>query len=426
LWAPENAVELGMETLLDRLLQFLSICQAAGPYLKYLYLKVESFVEYNFLEEEWLAARSCNQIIDYIVRQISLQQTSFEDELHLDLSLDPLGDVDEYRPHVAQMLSLLGPKITKLDLREKIPSIVEYLPTMEKLRAFCLQNAGEPDEAEYEILWRLVSPLPVTELLFVDVGFLPMFNTLVPRNLRYLVLNGVDDIVSACLVCYTQLPQLSSCVFNDGKVKDDEVARETVLKETTCTRLNFVSFRDSFAPAGIVSAIAKKNPLLYFCGAPINISDDDICQLQLHCPINSFYMTLKEFDPLTPRSLVSVVGLLTLSQMPHLEHVILRSTLLNLVDFSLLSQWAWASRTIEEIEFGNPDFTPHVSPSDIKAHLSGDDSFKEWVVELVTPIDPRAKPLRGWKMYGDRLRVALGRSGWSSDLKVEAKKNGKT
>jgi hypothetical protein len=411
LWEPENAVELGMETLLDRLLQFLSICQAAGPYLKYLYLKVEPFVESNFLEAEWPAARSCNQIIYYIVGQISLQQTNLEDGFYLDLGTDPVGDVDEYRPHVAQILSLLGPKITKLELNEKIPSIVEYLPTMEKLHTFCLRNAGEPDEAECEMLWRLVSPLPVTELLFVDVGFLPMFNTFVPPNLRSLVLNGVDDIISACVVCYTQLPELSACVFNQGKVKDDQVARETVLKETICTRLNFVSFRDSFAPAGIVSTIAKKNPRLHFCGAPINISDEDISQLQLHCPISSFYMTLKEFDALTPRSLVSVVGLLTLSRMPYLEDVVLRSTLLNLIDFNLLSQWAWVNKTIENVEFGNPNFTPDVLPSDIKPHLSGDDSFKEWMVELVTPVDPRAKPRSGWKIHGDRLRDAIGRSG---------------
>jgi F-box-like len=403
LYSLRNPVDVErMVTIHDRLLEFLSIYQFASPYLKYLDLAVDPLPD-GPEWEDWPIARACNQIIYFLARQISLQQTDFEEGFAVEIT--SMGDDPSCRPHIDKILSLLGPKITDLELYDEIPSIVEHLPTMTALRHFGFHNLGESDEGESEMLWRVTSQLSsISDLMFSYVDYLPNFN-IFASHVTELALNDIDDIISACVVCYTQMPHLRQCVFNDGQVKDEGVARETVLKDTCCTRLDFVGFRESFAPAGIVSIIAKKNPHLRYCGAPTNISDDDIRQLQMHCPrLGRFYMSLMDFDPLTPRSLVSVRGLLDLSRMPRLGEIILHSCLLKQVDRNVLSQWAWSSK-FEGVEFCQYD----VPAVDVKVFLSGDDSFKEWMAEFVTLSNDFC-----WRVDMDKLRGALGKIGLDS------------
>jgi hypothetical protein len=199
------------------------------------------------------------------------------------------------------------------------------------------------------------------------------------------------------------MPHLRHCEFESGDVKDEDVARETVLKETCCARLNSVSFRDSFAPPGIISVIAKKNPNLEYCVAPTNVTDDDIRQLQLRCPLNRFHMSLTHYDPLTPCPLVSVRGLSDLSRMLRVDDILLHARVISLVDRDLLSQWAWSSK-FEIVEFRKCNM-----PLDVKVFLSGDESFKEWMAELVKPSN-----VYHWRINMDKLRDALGNIGLES------------
>lgn len=194
LYTLDNAVKL--DAIHHRLIELLSIYQFASPWLKHLELGVGPFIESEFDFDsdwgDWALAEACNQIINFIVSHIALRETKFEEGLAVGIVL--MGAGEDRRPHINTILSLLGPKITALGLRETIPYIVEHLPTMTALRSFRFESFDEEDEAEAEMLWRAISQLSsVLDNSFSRVGCPPKSNTFA-SHVTKLALNDIDDI----------------------------------------------------------------------------------------------------------------------------------------------------------------------------------------------------------------------------------------
>ena len=388
----------------SRIDKFLQIYKHAAPHLRTLSLKVEPFIPSDCAHDGlWPLLHCCNDSIYRCLTLIIKRESDFP-TLNLDVGPEAWAFDIERRPHLQQILSMMGPKITSLEISETSQFLQPFLPRMRRLREINIHNVSNPQEDDSASAWTAISRLHLKKVILAGFNHPRNIRGYISQTLTRLALNGLDDVVAATVVCYTQLPQLLVCALNRGKVKDPDVARTTVIPNTVCTKLLQVCFLDSFVPAGIISTIAKSNPNLSFCGAPPNISDQDLFHLRNNCPqLRVILMSDGRLDDLTPVPLITPTGLADIPHMRRLQSLRLHDSLLCHINESLLVSMARNNVILSILRISLPkDRRGKWVKSDIHASLSGSDEFKEWFLDSVLPISSRAV---SWEISLDALRV---------------------
>lgn len=371
--------------ILSNIERFLGVYSHVGAYLKSLDLRVEPFIPTDCVHDGlWPILSCCNDRIYHLLGQVMAKDCCLE-SLSLEVGREAWRYDEEFRPHVQHILWMLGPKITELTISEHSQFLGLWVPTMRRLRKIVAFNIGEFDENESTSLWKAISQLPVTETQLLGFPLPANFPSYISSSLTNLCLRGLDDIVTAIVVCYTQLPSLVSCALNQGRVKDPETARATMVKQTVCTKLTQVCFLNSFTPVGLVGVIAKNNPGLDFIGAPPNISDDDMCALATHCK----YLQIVELskgglNEITPHIQLTKRGLDHLPKMGRLSILSLDYHHARFLDKEFLSALARNAPSLWLFDFSLPKDQPReFNRSRIRDAFSGTDEYKDWILDFV-------------------------------------------
>jgi F-box-like len=387
-----------------RLEQFLAIYKSAAPGLKSLNLVLQPFIPTDCINEElWSSANGCNDLIYNLVAEVVHRESPLE-KLRVNVGNGAWAYDVEFRPHLYQLLYLLAPKITSLELAEQTDAILPFLPAMKSLTEFEFDAIGEHDEEQATAIWQALSRLPLVEVGFSQLNVPLEFHRFAPQSLTKLCMNGVDDIVSACMVCLTRLPNLEWCCLNNGKLKPRKTPPDELpLTEIVCTKLIQVCFLNSLVPAGIISVIAKQNHNLRMCLAPPNVTDHDIHMLSLNCPLlQTFLMSNAKC---IPTCMVSRSGLCDLTRLGRLQTLCLHTDLLPVIDMALLSSFAENNSILAKLEIWFPeDGGKRCSPLDVNELLTGEEYFKEMFVELLGDNKCR-DPI--WIIKGADLRAKL-------------------
>jgi hypothetical protein len=392
-----------IKSLIDK---FIQIYKHAAPHLRTLSLKVEPFIPSDCAHDGlWPLLHCCNDSIYYCLGLIVNRESDFA-TLNLDVGREVWAFDIEYRPHLQQILWMMGPKITSLEISETPQFLQPFLPRMQRLRKINIRNASSPQEEDSVGAWKAISRLHLKKIVLSGFSHPRNLQGCVSQTLTRLALNGLDDVVDAAVVCYTQLSQLVVCALNWGKVKDPDVARTTIIPNTVCTKLLQVYFLDSFVPTGIISTIAKSNPNLDFCGAPPNISDQDLFHLRNYCPqLRVILMSDGTLDDLTPLPLITPKGLAEIPYMRRLQSLRLHHSLLCHINESLLLSIARNNIILSRLRISlQKDRLGKWVKPDIHASLSVSDEFREWFIDSVLPTQSRAV---SWEISLDALRVKV-------------------
>jgi hypothetical protein len=397
--------ERNASVLRHRLEKFLAIYKSAAHGLKSLSLLLQPFIPTDCVVDElWPSVNGCNDLIYALTGEIVHRDSDFE---MFDLYLGTGAwtyDVS-FRPHLYQLLRLTATRITSLGLTEHPIAITPYLPEMRSLRKLRFHAIGEHDEEQTRSIWKALSGLPLREVILDQLDGSYDFQLFVPQTLTRITMNGVDDIVAACVVCYSQFPNLEHCCLNNGKLKDPKGAPAAVITETVCTKLLQVCFLNSICPAGIISAIARRNHNLHMCLAPPNVTDEDIRLLRANCPsLRTFLMSTANFNSVVPACLISRSGLEHLVHLRRLQTIRLHSDLLPVVDISLLSSIAKSNSVLETLMLLFPDDRHKMwTRQDVREKLLGNESFKEFIGLMKE--SPDWPPI--WAIEGPDLRTTF-------------------
>jgi hypothetical protein len=385
-----------------RLEQFLAIYKSAAPSLKSLSLSLRPFIPSDCaFDELWPSANSCNDIIYHLICEVIHGNSNLQ-KFQLEIGDGAWAFDVEFRPHLYQLLNLTAPKITSLGLAEHLTAILPFLPIMQSLEVLRFHSIGEPDEEETGVLWNTLAQMSLHEVRLTQLNFFPEFHRFVPHTLAKLNMHGLDDIVSACIACFTYLPNLEWCCLNHAKRKDSNPAPDDVLSDTVCTKLVQVCFLNSLAPANILSVIAKRNHGLRVCVAPPNVGDQDFRDLSLNCPdLRVITMSTAKYTPDHP---VSRSALGDLSRLRRLQYLRLHSDLLPIFDISILSSIAQKNCILAKLTISRPeDRGGMLTRSTLREKLSGDDVFKDLFMTLL-----RDDNAQVWRIDVPDLRAKLG------------------
>ena len=371
-----------IKTVVDKLVR---IYEYTEPYLHDLSLKIEPFVPSNCENESlWPLLNSCNDSIYNCLGQIAHRQTDFP------IFLTEIGrrawqfDI-EYRAHLQQILWLLAPKITTLEISESPFFLNGWLPTMKRLRSLIVENVGATTDDDFVAMWKAFSTLPLKRLSVNGFKFPNNLPSYVSQTLTSVFLNGVDDVVAACTVCYTQLRHLERCGLNSGKATNPNNYRSITIRNTVCTKLVQVCFFESMIPVGLVATIARRNPQLKFCGAPPNISDDDVLHLRKHCPRLSMLRMSVNLNDVLPQFQLTKVGLAEISRMMSLQDLKLHYSHVGYLDRTLLLAIAGNCCLLGILQFSKPQDSGsggNWGELDVRACLVGSEEFKDWFLRL--------------------------------------------
>lgn len=393
----------------SKLKKLLNVYTHAAPSLQTLVLDVEPFIPTDVVHDGlWPILNCCNDSIYNFLGQLKYRETGLR-HLNLTLGRSVWRYEETFQSHVEQVLWMLGSMITTLDITEHPGFIAPWLPTMPRLQVLEFHNVDPADELGSISFWKAIAPLNISRAQLTGFNLPKNLCQYISRTVTRIALNQVNDIVTACEVCYTQLSQLEVCCLNSGAVKSFEAARSTVIKETVCRRLVQICFLESFAPVGIVSTIAKSNPLLAFCGAPINISDNDVYNLGKHCKrLRVLDMSRGKIDKITPHIQLTKAGLAPLPQMRRLNRLSLHHRHACLLDKPIIVALASCNRLMRQFEISLPPLPRGQSTEDmesvIKGAVSGSSEFHEWLVRFVENNDPEG---RGWRIRLSEIRETL-------------------
>jgi hypothetical protein len=372
--------------ILATLEQFLQLYQHINPYLQNLDLKVEPFIPTDCAHDGlWPILNCCNDRIYHLIGRIMAKDSGLK-SLSLEVGREAWQYEGEFRPHVQQILWMLGPKITALRISEDAQFLSLWLPTMPQLRNITAVNVGiDFDSSESTSLWRAISRLSVVEACLIDFPLPSQFPSKTSSTITHLCLRGLDDIVTACVVCYTQFPHLNVCSLNEGRVKDIAVARSAVIEQTVCTKLTQVHLLNSFAPKGLIRVVAKSNPDVNLCGAPKNTSDDDLHSLAMYCKkLRILDLSQGNPDEITPQTQLTKSGLDHIAAMRQLRILSLDYRHASLLDTENLCALAINLPFLWLFDFSFPKRGIEIfCRTRIRAALSGTEEFKDKVFEHV-------------------------------------------
>ena len=380
---------------------FVRIYEYAEHYIKGLVVKVEPFVPADCMNESlWPLLNNCNDIIYHCLGLIAHRETDFE-MLVAEIGREAWGFDIEYRPHLQQMLWLLAVRITTLEINESPFFINNWLPAMQRLRSLTIKNVGGTSDDDLMAMWSAISGLRLRWLALSGFKCPPNIQRYLTRTLTSLFLIGLDDVVSACVVCFTQMPQLERCTLNAGTAKYPKEDATVVIGDTVCTKLFQVLLYESPVPVGLVSVIAKKNPRLAFCGAPPNISDEDMFNLRNHCPRLRALQLSCNLDSL-PSPRLTQAGLAEVIQMPALQSLRLHAS--HVHDMNRQFMLAIASKCIllHSLRFTIPmeqQGGREWGKEDVRASLHGSTEFRDWFVDLW-----RKRTITTWEISISSLR----------------------
>jgi hypothetical protein len=355
----------------------LSVYNCCAPYVTNLELHLVPFIPTDCAHDGlWPLLNCSNDIIYQLFGQVANRDLDFK-TLQLTVGQGAWSYDVEFRPHLHQILTMLGSKITYLKVSEYPQLLSPRLPTMGRLNEIRIFNVGNPEECDTVGIWGALSPLAIQRVVLVNFRVPRNLCDYVSRSLTILAWNGVDDIVTACVVCYTQLPHLEVCTLNGGRVKSEEAARTVVIPNVASTKLVQVGFLGSFAPKSLIAAIAKRNPGLKNCYAPTNLSDDDLLQLKIHCKkLRVLSMPLGDLDNITPQQRVTARGLAYLPEMRNLWRLILDHTHMSLLDEPLVFNIAKSNRLLTRftVQIARGESRELDRPS-LRAELTGNSDF---------------------------------------------------
>jgi hypothetical protein len=363
---------------------FVRVYEYAEPHVKKLLLKVEPFIPTDCATDSlWPLLNKCNDSIYHCLGRIAHRPTDFE-VLVAEIGRDGWAFDIEYRPHLQQMLWLLGPRITKLEIAESPFFINNWLPTMRRLRSLSIRNVGTTSDENLVAMWSAISNLRLKWLALSGVKFPPNIQRYISRTLTSLFLVGLDDVVTACLMVFTQMPQLERCAFNMGKRKCPREDGKVVIHDTVCTKLVQACFYDAPIPAGLISVVARNNPRLALCGAPPNLSDEDMLNLQKHCSLDSLIMS-DDLNMDQPAPLLTKTGLAEITRMPTIRYVRLNGDHLQHMNEQFIRTIARNCKRLHILGFtipldrrGSGDW----GKENIRAELRGSEEFKDWILGL--------------------------------------------
>jgi hypothetical protein len=234
-------------------------------------------------------------------------------------------------------------------------------------------------------MWTAIAALPISQLTLNGFIFPANIRRYISQTLTEVFLIGVDDVVAACVVFFSQLPQLTKCALNWGKEKNPETDRSVVIKDTVCTKLLRVYFVDSLVPVGLISVIAKKNHQLIYVTTPPNISDIDIINLRKFCPrLRDLSMSNGPVDLLMPTVRMTKVSFDEIPHMRALQCLTLHDRDVCYLEEPLLFAIAKNCSVLHILEFWIPcERCGNWTERDVRASLVGSEAFKDHVLSVV-------------------------------------------
>jgi len=365
--------------------KLVTVFEYAAPYLCRLNLKIEPFIPTDCGSNEllWPILNSCNDAIYYCLGIIANRETDFP-IFYAEIGRDTWAFDVEYRRHLRQILRLLAPRITILQICESPYFLNDWLPLMRRMKALRLRNVGSANTEHAGAMWTAIAELPISQLNLNGFIFPSDISRYISNTLTEVFLIGVDDVVAACVVFFSQLPHLTKCALNWGKEKNPETDRSVVIKDTVCTKLLRVYFVDSVVPLGLISVIAKKNRQLIYVTAPPNISDTDIINLRKFCPrLRDISMSNGPLDLLRLTVRITKVGLAEIQHMRALQCLTLPHRDVCIFEEEFLFAIAKNCSLLHMLEFWIPN--EHIgnwTETDIRACLVGSDAFKDHVLSV--------------------------------------------
>ena len=361
------------------------VFEHAAPYLRRLNMKIEPFIPSDCQSDEtlWASLNSCNNAIYHCLGVIAHREIDFP-IFHAEIGRDSWAFDVEYRQHLQQILWLLAPRITILEMSESPYFLNDWFPLMQRMRALRINNVGSANTDYAEAMWTAIAALPLSELLLNGFKFPSRLRHNISRSLTQVWLVGVDDVVAACVVFFTQLPQLKKCGLNWGKEKNPVTDRSVVIKDTVCAQLLEVYLIDSVVPVGLVSVIAMKNPQLHYVSAPPNISDNDIINLRRFCPrLRDLAMSSGPLDRVRPTIRMSENGFAELQHLRALQTLTVHDSDVGHFQEKLLTAIAENCSVLHLVQFWIPNEQRGTwTEADVRARLVGSDVFKDHILSI--------------------------------------------
>ena len=362
------------------------VFEYAAPYLKRLNMKIEPFIptDCGLDESMWTLLNSCNDAIYHCLGLIAHRGSDFA-TFHADIGRELWAFDVEYRPHLQQILWLLAPKITTLEMSESPYFLNDWFPSMRRIRELKINNVGGADAEHAEAMLTAIAALPLSRLLLNGFQFPSNLRRYISQSLTHVFLIGVDDVVSASIVFFTQLPQLRRCGLNWGKEKHPKEDRSVVIKEVVCTKLLEVYFIDSVVPAGLLSSIAIKNPQLRYVSAPPNISDNDIMNLRRFCPqLRNLSMSSGPLNRVQPTIRMTRTGFTEIQHLRALQRLTIHDSDVGFFQEELVIAIAQNCSALHLLQFWIPkELHGNWGEAHMRSRLVGNDSFKDHILSMV-------------------------------------------
>ena len=361
------------------------VFEYAAPYLRRLNMRIEPFTPSDCRLDEtlWESLNSCNNAIYHCLGLIAHRENDFP-IFQAEIGRDSWGFDVEYRPHLQQILWLLAPRITILEMSESPYFLNDWFPSMRRMRALRIHNVGSANTDYAEAMWTAIAALPLSELLLNGFKFPSKMEHYISRSLTDVWLIGVDDVVAACVVFFTQLPQLKKCGLNWGKEKNHVTDRSVVIKDTVCTQLSHLYLIDSVVPIGLVSVVAMRNPRLIYAHAPLNVSDNDIINLRRFCPqLRDLAMSSSPLDRVLPIIRMSETGFIELQHLRALQSLTVHDSDVRYFQEKLLTAIAENCSVLHQVQFWIPNEQRGTwTEADVRARLVGSDTFKDHILSI--------------------------------------------
>src|SRR6266496_3052920 len=118
----------------EKLSKLLDVYYHVSPTLKFLDLRIEPFISTDAAHDGlWPILNCCNGSIYHFLGQVMNRESKLKD-FKLSLGRGAWRYEEEFRPHMEQVLWMVGPKVTNLNITESPAFLARWLPTMRRLR----------------------------------------------------------------------------------------------------------------------------------------------------------------------------------------------------------------------------------------------------------------------------------------------------
>jgi hypothetical protein len=361
----------------------------ASAYIETLRLDLEPFIMDDVDNDElWQYLRYANQIIRSVAELASDIAETRKVKVTLVIGRPHWRYHPTSRIAVQEIISILGPSLTGLDLSEtSVLDCTHWVSQTTKLKKLSLTQisqedlnfGGYPPAEIWSRFWGRLCELPLLDLSLsgADVRLLNLDGNI--GNLQYLLLCDVENTPSLCQNLFIQLHQLRDICVNNERGGDISTANNATFKGPVASKeLRSVSLFGSTVPVGLIPAIADVSSHLWCLLLPKNATDDDVQALDSLRLLELLGAT--KCETLGPRYLHIVSQL----ELPVVEMVTCQWKHLSCLTRDVLFRLAKGSPLLKEIGFEDFARVPEkrLIREGTKA-LTGISSFGRWVKKFM-------------------------------------------